>query len=379
MSTDARASNNNAVKSTAPFILGFFGAMVLHEIALESITAVYSLPPYNLPHLASSVTLFQFGFCVLPPFLLSIFSSKGDVVTNFPRTLAEIKIYALLSIVVYGSTALATMSLGYQGITYITKVVFKSAKLIPTMLVGVILDRLGQTVRSRKKYGVYEYASALLLSAGAAGFCMNANEGDADTTEPDVADDSPSSSLGGHLVGLGLLTTSVVCDAIVPNIQEKLMHGTTTDAQPQTNNSSNDVEMKSLIKNGKENQSNTQKGLSSLSLMVNTNAIGFTLLLLSTILSSSFITIISNIIKHPHYLLLLLTVGTGLGAAVLSYTELIRRSGPAVAVAVATLRKVVTVVLSYIIFPKAMSWIHAVSSGLVLLGLLVGFLGRGKK
>lgn len=381
MSTDARASNNNAVKSTAPFILGFFGAMVLHEIALESITAVYSLPPYNLPHLASSVTLFQFGFCVLLPFLLSIFSSKGDVVTNFPRTLAEFKIYVLLSIVVYGSTALATMSLGYQGITYITKVVFKSAKLIPTMLVGVILDRLGQTVRNRKKYGVYEYASALLLSAGAAGFCINANEGNADTTEPDVADDSPSSSMGSHLVGLGLLTTSVVCDAIVPNIQEKLMHGTTTGAQPQTNNSSNDVEMKSLIKNGNENQSisNTQKGLSSLSLMVNTNAIGFTLLLLSTILSSSFITIISNIIKHPHYLLLLLTVGIGLGAAVLSYTELIRRSGPAVAVAVATLRKVVTVVLSYIIFPKAMSWVHAVSSGLVLLGLLVGFLGRGKK
>lgn len=96
--------------------------MVLHEIALESITAVYSLPPYNLPHLASSITLFQFGFCVLLPFLLSLVTSKGDVINNFPRTPGEFKIYVILSIVVYGATALATMSLGYEGVTYVTKV-----------------------------------------------------------------------------------------------------------------------------------------------------------------------------------------------------------------------------------------------------------------
>jgi len=82
---------------------------------------------------------------------------------------------------------------------------------------------------------------------------------------------------------------------------------------------------------------------------------------------------------HPHYFLLLLTVGLGLGTAVLAYTELIRRNGPAVAVAVATLRKVVTVILSYIIFPKTISWVHLISFVLVLLGLLIGFVGRGKK
>ena len=170
------------------------------------------------------------------------------------------------------------------------------------------------------------------------------------------------------------------CDALVPNIQEKLMHGTSPEDAYQNNEKM--MEMKSLINNANnESQSSnlrTQTGLSSMSLMVNTNAIGFTLLTLSTILSSSIMPIIKNIATHLNYFFLLLTVGVSLGTAVLAYTELIRRSGPAVAVGVATLRKVVTVVLSYIIFPKAMSWTHVLSSGLVLLGLTVGFVGRRK-
>jgi adenosine 3'-phospho 5'-phosphosulfate transporter B3 len=372
-------------------VVVFFLAMVLHEIALEAITAVYSLPPYNLPHIASSVTLFQFGFCVLLPFLLSLFSSNGDVVKNFPRTRGEVKIYVLLSVVVYGATAFATMSLSYEGITYVTKVIFKSAKLIPTMLVGVIIDSraatLGRVVKNRKKYGMNDYASALLLSVGAAGFCMNASENEegseSESGKMEDADALSNGNMSGHLIGLSLLTASVFCDALVPNIQEKLMHDAPSSKTSESSQSKgDDMEMKSLVRddNGSQSTNSANKtGLSSLSLMVNTNAIGFALLLLSTILSSSLISIIRNAITHPHYCLLLLTVGVGLGTAVLSYTELIRRSGPATAVTVATMRKVVTVVLSYVIFPKPMSWTHLVSSGLVLLGLLVGFIGRGKK
>lgn len=168
------------------------------------------------------------------------------------------------------------------------------------------------------------------------------------------------------------------CDAIVPNIQEKLMHGTSTEAATQNNET---MEMKSLINDVETQSANSsiQTGMSSMSLMVNTNAIGFTLLFLSTIISSSIRAILHNITTHPHYFFLLLTVGVSLGTAVLAYTELIRRSGPAVAVGVATLRKVVTVVLSYIIFPKSMSRTHVLSFGLVLLGLTIGFVGRRKK
>ncbi|KAL7508799.1 hypothetical protein ACHAXN_009866 [Cyclotella atomus] len=379
MATINHSRNSSSLSSTAPFIVAFFGAMVLHEIALEGITAVYGLPqqPATSCDICDAISIWILR-------ATSFSALFGDVIQNFPRTRAELKIYILLSVVVYGATAFATMSLGYDGVIYVTKVVFKSAKLIPTMLVGVLLDaraaRLGQAVK-KKNYGVYEYSSALLLSAGAAGFCMNANNIETDLEETDVSNDSSTSMIGGHVMGLLLLTASVFCDAIVPNIQEKLMNGNSLQStNPQSNQI--DVEIKPFIRNENTAQptsSSTQKGMSSLSLMVNTNAIGFTMLLLTATLSASIVTITSNIIKHPHYFLLLLTVGVGLSSAVLAYTELIRRSGPAVAVAVATLRKVVTVVLSYIIFPKAMSWTHVMSSGLVLLGLLVGFVGRGRK
>jgi adenosine 3'-phospho 5'-phosphosulfate transporter B3 len=382
---------NNSFKSTTPFIVLFFTAMIVHEIALESITAVYSLSPYDLPHLATSVTLFQFMFCVILPFGLSVFSSNGDVVQNLPRSCRDLLVYVQLSAVVYGATAFATMSLSYEGVTYVTKVVFKSAKLIPTMLVGAIIEaraaRRGRIVNNKKKYGAWEYSSALLLCVGAAGFCIspeneeNESEATNDKDQMESAEATSEGLLSGHIIGLSLLTASVFCDALVPNIQEKLMHGTAPE-RPYLQHHDSDVEMKPFMESVEKNslqQPVTQGGLSSMSLLVNTNLVGFTILLLTNILSSSLVSILSNMIAHPHYLLLLLTVGVGLGTAVLAYTELIRRSGPAVAVAIATLRKVVTVVLSYIIFPKALSSIHLISAGLVLLGLFIGFVGKGKK
>ena len=155
-------------------------------------------------------------------------------------------------------------------------------------------------------------------------------------------------------------------------------------------NSEDELEMKPLVYDeegaGKRAQSVNSKmekkpnnGLSSQALLVNTNSIGFTLLLLSTIVRRSFIPIVTFLVTHPHFLILHLLVGVGLGTAVLAYTELIRRSGPAVAVAVGTLRKVVTILLSYIIFPKPMTLIHVISAGLVVLGLGLSYIGRGRK
>jgi hypothetical protein len=48
MATINHSRNSSSLSSTAPFIVAFFGAMVLHEIALEGITAVYGLPNLRL-------------------------------------------------------------------------------------------------------------------------------------------------------------------------------------------------------------------------------------------------------------------------------------------------------------------------------------------
>lgn len=325
------------------------------------------------------------------------------MIRNFPRQWKELFVYVKLSAVVYGATALATKSLAYSGVTYVTKVVFKSAKLIPTMLVGVIMDARainnGNTNNVKKhNYTVWDYGSALLLCIGAAGFCMSPKDSSDSSNEKMTT--TTNNTQGPHWMGISLLIGSVFCDAFVPNISEQLMQqGPTNTISSMTRkdsgedlNGDEEVELKSLLasNSGPNNNNNmhhdnhataaTSKkkegGLSSASLMVNTNSIGFALLFLSTVISSQLIPIVSFMAVHPHFLLLHLTVGCGLGTAVLAYTELIKRSGPAFAVAVATLRKVVTVVLSYIIFPKAMTITHLASSCLVLAGIAVGFAGK---
>ncbi|KAL9190803.1 hypothetical protein ACHAXT_000509 [Thalassiosira profunda] len=378
-------NNNSSLAATLPFILLFFSCMVGHELALESLSTTYQ----QFPHLATSITLFQFGFCVLLPLLLSLGCSGGDVIRSFPRTRGQLFTYIKLSTVVYGATACATMSLGYEGITYVTKVVFKSAKLIPTMLVGVVMDALAERsgkVVKKRDYGAWEYSSAVLLCLGAAGFCMSPDDFGSKGESNDAAQS------GGHWMGIGLLATSVVCDALVPNIQQQLMMTGTaggnalTPPVPRKDSDDAELEMTSLISGKEEDRSDSIKhkalqsgGLSSSALMVNTNTVGFTILLLTTIFSGSAIPIVSFLATHPHFLLLHASVGLGLGTAVLAYTELIRRSGPAVAVAVATLRKVATVVLSYVIFPKPMTGVHVISGCLVAGGLAVGYVGRGRK
>ena len=408
--------NNNQLSTTSvlPFIILFISSMIGHELALESLSTTYQ---ENFVHISTSITLFQFGFCVLLPAVVSLYKG-GDVIQSFPRSLSQFWIYIKLSILVYGATAFATMSLAYEGVSYVTKVVFKSAKLIPTMIVGVVLDKraesAGQVVANKKHYNVWEYGSAALLCVGAMGFAMSPNDlksGDdgGDDAKEETAQDASSSTessqvqLGGHSIGISLLLISVLCDALVPNLQQQLMAGTSpknASSFSKKNSDINgherkdsDVELEPLvITEDGEKQSHattnsskvttstsSQQGLSSQALMVNTNTIGFTLLLLSTVAAGSIFPIITYLVTNFHFLILHVCVGMGLGTAVLAYTELIRRAGPAVAVGVATLRKVFTILLSYIFFPKPMTPLHMASAALVICGLGVSYAGRGRK
>lgn len=261
---------------------------------------------------------------------------------SFPKSFKELVIYIKLSAIVYGATACATMSLTYEGITYVTKVVFKSAKLIPTMIVGVVMDaraeRSGASVIKDRKYGVLEYLSAVLLCLGAAGFCMSPQDFE-DPDEPTTKNERAQQSMDGnrnmdgHWIGISLLIISVCCDALVPNVQQQLMQGIggVTPSALKESSDDEELEMNSLVndtdvKSGTRTKQYqvTNAGLSAQALMVNTNSIGFTLLLLSTMLRRSFLPILSFAVTNPHFMLLNLAVGIGLGTAVLAYTELIQ-------------------------------------------------------
>ena len=81
-------------------------------------------------------------------------------------------------------------------------------------------------------------------------------------------------------------------------------------------------------------------------------------------------------IQNPNLLFHLIVMGLGLAVAVWSYTNLIRMKGSVVAVSVATLRKVFTVILSYVFFPKPVLITHVISGFVVLSGILIKLLSK---
>mmetsp|Transcript_5090 Transcript_5090/g.10800 ORF Transcript_5090/g.10800 Transcript_5090/m.10800 type:complete len:391 (+) Transcript_5090:177-1349(+) len=329
----------------------FFGCMIIMELAMEAASTSYSY----LDSLTSAITLFQFGFCVALP---AIVEGPRQVLKTFPRNRTELSPYIWLSLAVFGATALATHSLHY--VSYPTKVVFKSAKLIPVMVVATFMN-------PSKKFGSLDYISAAMLCTGAAGYSYGSGK--------DGQDSSTS------FVGVALLTASIVCDAIVPNFQQKLMAppaGTVfyTGLPTAVNGagvpiSSSASPSRSCCDSLTGSADVGGLGLTAAELMVNVNAVGFLCLLIYMILSGSLVAFVTTAISSPMLLVYLTVIGLGLSIAVFAYTRLIKSAGSVVAVAVATLRKVATVVLSYILFPKALLRIHVFSGLLVLSGILL--------
>ena len=94
------------------------------------------------------------------------------------------------------SSATSNIALNY--INYPTKVVFRSCKLIPTMVIAVVYNR--------KKIQGYEFALGACVSLGMVLFA--------------VADFNVSPNF--NFLGLFLVCGSVVADAFLPNFQERL-------------------------------------------------------------------------------------------------------------------------------------------------------------
>jgi len=290
------------------YMIIFFGAMIGMEIALEAASKHFG----GLDSLAAAATCFQFSFCVLFPLILS----KGKGLENLPKTRQEVLPYIRLSCLVFGATALATQSVRY--VTYPTKVIFKSAKLIPTMVVA--------TVWQNQRYSRMEYLAAIFLCLGAAGFGYSNTNNDKESTYPT-----------GAIWGIFLLLISITCDAVVPNYQKTLLN----------------------------------QGVSAGQLMININTVGTGAVLTYMLVTGQLVEVIATCYQHPLLLFYLACVGSGLATAVWAYTKLIQATSSVVAVAVSTLRKVGTICLSYILFPKPILPLHTYSGLLVLLGMIL--------
>lgn len=337
----------NAVSSSTPdsslrlFGLSatFFLCMIVVELAMEAVTTSYG----HLDSLTSAITLFQFGSCIG---LGAAVEGPRKILKKFPKTPTDLTPYIKLSSAVFGATALATHSLHY--VSFPTKVVFKSVKLIPTMIVSTIMNETS-------KYSPLDYLSAVMLCAGAAGFSYGSGKGGKHRSDSSF--------------GILLLVVSITCDAIVPNFSQKLMAPPAYSSLPTTETPSPPKASPSCCTKSTASLDGGGLGLTAAELMANVNGVGFIALLAYMLVSGSLLSTFQTAASSPMLLFYLTSIGLGLSTAVLAYNKLIKGAGSVAAVAVATLRKVATILLSYIIFPKALLGIHIVSGLLVLCGI----------
>lgn len=224
---------------------------------------------------------------------------------------APLKAYPLLTLCLMSSTAFATMSLNY--INFPTKVVFRSCKLLPTMLIATIMNK--------KVYSLVEYLCALCVCAGLIVFA--------------VADWKLTPSF--NPIGLLLLSISVIADAILPNAQEKLF----------------------------------SYGASRLEVAVYADFFTLVTMTVSTVASGSLISALRLAATNQQLAVSMIVYTFISYIGVSSLMAIVKRFGAVVAVFLATARKGMTLVLSFLFFPKAFSWYYVMGAFLVLGSMLV--------
>lgn len=228
------------------------------------------------------------------------------------------------------SHGLGNASLNYS--PYPLKVAFKSCKLVPTMILGACVTGRYHTSR--------QYVAAMIMGLGIA--ILTA--ADVSTTDFHTGDAHhivvpARSSMGASYIGPILLGISVIFDSIIPNLQEQLLQ--ISRVQP------------------------------SLMILVS-NAIMCTILMLYTFYSGELHAAYIYCITHPSASIVLLAQGVSAYLGLRCYLSIIRDHGGAAGVLLANARKVVTIILSFILFAKPFHRGHVGGLGLVCVGVYLG-------
>jgi adenosine 3'-phospho 5'-phosphosulfate transporter B3 len=225
---------------------------------------------------------------------------------------APLRAYPLLTLCLFASSSLCNMSLSF--INFPTKVVFRSCKLVPTMIIATIVNK--------KVFASYEYVCALAICAGLVLFAL------ADYTLDPLKFD---------MMGLALVSGSVVADAVLPNAQECLFRG----------------------------------GSSRLEVTVFSNLFSFLGMTVVTLASGTLIQF-AKWLYADSTLTMYFALYTLLSYASIScYMTLVKRFGGVLAVLLTTARKAMTLVLSFLLFPKGFSWLYVYGSVLVLGAVMI--------
>ncbi|XP_037578228.1 adenosine 3'-phospho 5'-phosphosulfate transporter 2-like isoform X1 [Dermacentor silvarum] len=243
--------------------------------------------------------------------LYSIFSFVERKIRKESGRTAPLQTHLLLSVLTVGTIGLSNAALGY--LNYPTQVLFKCCKLIPVLLGGVLIQG--------KQYKSLDLLAALLMSIGLAAFIL---------TDSKV---SPTFSL----IGVAMISTALLFDAIIGNVQEKAMrtHGTPNSE-----------------------------------IMIFSYSIGSVTLFFILAAMQNLIPAVKFWARNP-----VETYGYAAIFSLLGYfgvqlvLTLISISDAFITVVVTTCRKAISIILSFMLFAKPFSFQYVWSGALVLLGV----------
>ncbi|KAL7442010.1 hypothetical protein ACHAXH_007989 [Discostella pseudostelligera] len=284
----------------------------------------------------------------------------GNGESRRPR-MAPWQAYPPLTICLVMSSSLASWSLNY--INFPTKVVFRSCKLLPTMIIAYMMG-------NAKRFTYVEVVSAIAVCAGLITFAA----GDWSLSNPQF-----------HPFGLTLVSLSVFADAILPNAQEKLFR--TFDASKSevmffTNIYTLVVQTCSAFLSG------DLTGMFHFVMRKSVREENYFSRVLwtkrSQVEEEHFVELEEDAVmnesapggiryKFIQYMVLYILISH---IAVSAHTAVVKKFGGVAAVFIGTARKGMTLMLSFALFPKESNWKYAVGSILVLGGLTVASLDK---
>lgn len=294
----------DALSSPLQFSVLAFGVFFFFGIHNYLQEAIMAIPGFEFGVMLGFLEVFGVTVC---SFL------ERRYVARETQRVAPLSAYPLLTFCLLSSSSLSNMALNY--INFPTKVVFRSCKLIPTMVVASIIHK--------KVFTSMEYLFSVCICLGLVLFA--------------AADWSLAPTF--HPIGLVLVSLSVCADAVLPNAQERLFRA----------------------------------GSTRLEVTFYTNIFTLLTMTLTTYLSGDLMGLINFAQSSPvkttlyHYVLIYTFVAY---IAISFHMNVVRRFGGVSAVLLATGRKGMTLILSFLLFPKKFSWFYVLGAIMVLGGLM---------
>eukprot|EP00126_Sphaerothecum_destruens_P011072 Sdes_comp20852_c0_seq1m17613 len=233
-----------------------------------------------------------------------------------------LRYYLIIAFLTVTTMACSNSSLQY--LSYPTQVIFKSSKLVPVMIGGVFIQG--------KKYGLLDYSASFMMTIGLIFFTLA---------------DSSLSAKKTQMEGLFLICTALSADAVIGNVQEKWIH--------------------------RYRAANAEVIFYSYG--IGALLITFKLVFLDLTFMEATYYCLQNF-QDSYFMTFCFAISGYLGVKFV--LDLIRDYGALIAVTVTTCRKAVTLILSYVIFPKHISNQHIFSGLLVLLGVCLNVYTKNK-